>query len=123
MQPATEARPLPLLSEIILAVERAFGMPGLQRDKSRMPAFIEAREMFAYLARTTTHESYPSIGDFMGRCHTSVIHMFRRAEARAKSEARMRHGTWSGMPYTEAERLVQLDAEERATRRLEAWRA
>ncbi len=77
--------PLVTLSAIVcndLLVERAELMSRL-----RNAHVYYAREIFCLIAKTRMGRSYPAIGRFLGRDHTSVLSAVRNGERRIKADA------------------------------------
>lgn len=52
----------------------------------RTGPLVSARHLFCYLARVMTPNSYPQIGKYINRDHTTVINSVNRIERLLKSE-------------------------------------
>lgn len=76
------------LGEIMAAVSRALRIGTLDMVSTRRAYDIaEARQIFQWFARTYTGRSYPEIGRFCKRDHATVMHGFRKIEARKEALA------------------------------------
>ena len=60
------------------------------RDKRRNRDLADARIIFGSLSRLMTKETTSSIGDFMGRNHSSVTHYFNKADHLKKYDEKFR---------------------------------
>ena len=73
------------------AVAREFGvtLPAL-RSSRRSQALVLPRQCAMWLSRKLCHVSYPELGTFFERQHSSVIHAVRKLEARLDKEPALR---------------------------------
>ena len=73
------------------AVAREFGvtLPAL-RSSRRSQALVLPRQCAMWLSRKLCHVSYPELGAFFERQHSSVIHAVRKLEARLDKEPALR---------------------------------
>lgn len=73
------------------AVAREFGvtLPAL-RSSRRSQALVLPRQCAMWLSRKLCHVSYPELGNFFERQHSSVIHAVRKLEARLDKEPALR---------------------------------
>ena len=73
------------------AVAREFGitLPAL-RSSRRSQALVLPRQCAMWLCRKLCHASYPELGIFFERQHSSVIHAVRKLEARLDKEPTLR---------------------------------
>ena len=73
------------------AVAREFGitLPAL-RSSRRSQALVLPRQCAMWLCRKLCHSSYPELGEFFSRQHSSVIHAVRKLEARIDKEPALR---------------------------------
>lgn len=64
----------PTLHAIALAVAATFNMqPQLLREKSRLRRIARPRHIAMYLARELTDYSFPRIGQYFNKDHTTVL--------------------------------------------------
>ena len=76
------------LAEIMAAVSKVTRVGKLDMMSTHRAAHIaEARQISQWFARTYTSRSYPEIGRFCKRDHATVVHGFRKIDAR-KSDLR-----------------------------------
>ncbi|MBC7820167.1 MAG: AAA family ATPase [Planctomycetaceae bacterium] len=73
------------------AVAREFGitLPAM-RSSRRSQALVLPRQCAMWLCRKLCHASYPELGEFFARQHSSVIHAVRKLEARLDKEPALR---------------------------------
>lgn len=73
------------------AVAREFGitLPAL-RSSRRSQALVLPRQCAMWLCRKLCRASYPELGEFFSRQHSSVIHAVRKLEARLDKEPALR---------------------------------
>ena len=88
-------RELPTKSMTPLKVSRAvakdFGIAlSALRSSRRSQALVLPRQCAMWLCRKLCHLSYPEIGTFFDRQHSSVIHAVRKLETRLENEATLR---------------------------------
>lgn len=75
----------PRLPHILSAVVLQTGIPASDIKSDRRTKDVAvARQIFCYLARHMTPNSFPQIGRFICRDHTTVMHAVRRVEALLK---------------------------------------
>lgn len=80
---------VPMISRIqrACAQEFDFSVTDLKSDR-RTANVVLARQVAMYLAKTITLKSYPEIGRrFGGKDHTTVLHAYRKIEARIERDA------------------------------------
>ena len=79
-----EARTMPpSLNEIAETVCRVMKVGRLDFNSlRRAPHIIEARHVFYWFARNFTARSYPQIGMFCDRDHSTIVHGVRRVDAK-----------------------------------------
>jgi chromosomal replication initiator protein len=84
---------LPLsLSDICRAVAREFALPvSALRSRRRSHALVLPRQCAMWLCRVLCHASYPQIGRYFARQHSSVIHAVRLFETRLENDPALRH--------------------------------
>lgn len=80
--------PRPMLRMILGVVARIYKVKTIDiKSKRRNVEFTLPRQVFCYLAREKTEQSYPYIGRFLGgRDHTTVLHAVRKIERLQKSD-------------------------------------
>lgn len=67
----------PKMRLILRTVGDYYGIkPELITENSRTEKIAKARQMSFYLARMMTDASFPQIGDFLNRDHSTVVHGF-----------------------------------------------
>ncbi len=85
--------PIKLVTPLTVAraVAREFGitLPAL-RSSRRSQALVLPRQCAMWLCRKLCHASYPELGTFFERQHSSVIHAVRKLEARLDKEPTLR---------------------------------
>jgi chromosomal replication initiator protein len=75
-------RRVPTLDEAARAVADAFGLTLEQlMDRGQHQHLVRARHAFVIICRKYLHASFPAIGRFMKRDHTTMMSGFRRGEA------------------------------------------
>lgn len=87
------------MREIVKSVSDYFDLPPHEIFKKHRPQnAVRARNMVFYLARTMTNASYPQIGSYMKRDHTTVIYGVNKTKEALSSsdelkraEARLRY--------------------------------
>lgn len=84
---------LPLsLNDICRAVAREFALPvSALRSRRRSHALVLPRQCAMWLCRDLCHASYPQIGRFFARQHSSVLHAVRLFESRLENDPALRH--------------------------------
>ncbi len=81
-------REMPLFEDIVSAVGEATHLaPAEIRGHSRRQRIAYARQLAMYLMRQITRASYPLIGDFFGRNHSTVIYACESIRARLPFDA------------------------------------
>jgi chromosomal replication initiator protein len=85
--PAKSLTPL----KVSRAVAKEFGITlSALRSSRRSQALVLPRQCAMWLCRTLCHASYPELGAFFERQHSSVIHAVRKLEARLDKEPALR---------------------------------
>ncbi len=85
---ARAKRTMPLFEDIVSAVAEATHIaPAEIRGRSRRQRIAYARQLAMYLMRQITRASYPLIGDFFGRNHSTVIYACESIRARLPFDA------------------------------------
>ena len=88
-----DKQPIKLVTPLTVAraVAREFGitLPAL-RSSRRSQALVLPRQCAMWLSRKLCHVSYPELGTFFERQHSSVIHAVRKLEARLDKEPALR---------------------------------
>ena len=83
------------IADIVRASTRATGVTKRElRSHRRQRELTTVRHAVLYLCRELTERSYPQIGNFFDRDHTSVIYADRRAAERLKTEREFREIVW-----------------------------
>jgi hypothetical protein len=81
-------REMPLFEDIVSAVAEATHIaPAEIHGRSRRQRIAYARQLAMYLMRQITRASYPLIGDFFGRNHSTVIYACDSIRARLPFDA------------------------------------
>src|SRR5258708_7752870 len=81
-------REMPLVEDIVSAVAEATHIaPAEIRGRSRRQRIAYARQLAMYLMRQITRASYPLIGAFFGRNHSTVIYACESIRARLPFDA------------------------------------
>jgi len=81
-------REMPLFEDIVSAVGEATHIaPAEIRGRSRRQRIAYARQLAMYLMRQITRASYPLIGAFFGRNHSTVIYACESIRARLPFDA------------------------------------
>lgn len=105
---AVRVEPLVHLSDIEAAVGARFGVTPPQMHSARRSRTIAlARNLVMYFARQHTRLSYPEIGRFMGKDHTTVLHACRRIQSLLAADAEVRWDGPAGREQASARRLVE----------------
>src|SRR5260370_2228584 len=79
---------MPLFEDIVSAVAEATHIaPAEIRGRSRRQRIAYARQLAMYLMRQITRASYPLIGAFFGRNHSTVIYACESIRARLPFDA------------------------------------
>ena len=82
----------PTLAKISSLVAAHYGLTlGELRGRKRARSVAWPRQVAMYLCRRHAKRSYPAIGEFFGRNHTTVMHAVRAVEQRIVGE----QDTWS----------------------------
>lgn len=80
--------PRPMLRTILAVISRDYKIRPIDiKSKRRNADIVLPRQVFCFLAREKTLQSYPYIGRFLGgRDHTTVLHAVRKIEFMQKSD-------------------------------------
>ncbi len=79
---------MPLFEDILSAVGEATRIaPAEMRGHSRRQRIAYARQLAMYLMRQITHATYPLIGDFFGRNHSTVMYACESMRVRLPFDA------------------------------------
>ncbi len=101
------------LGDIEAAVAAFFGITPADIHSSRRTKTVSAARMIAmFLARRHTQMSYPEIGRFMGKNHSSVVLAVQRLEGILASSGSIRWLSPLGPKSMPAEKLVELLSEQ-----------
>lgn len=101
------------LGDIEAAVGAFFGLTAADLHSSRRTRTVSvARMVTMFLARRHTTMSFPEIGRFMGKNHSSVVLAAQRMEALITGEADLEWMTPVGPKSAPAQRVVQLLTEQ-----------
>lgn len=85
--PATSVTPL----KVARAVAKEFGiMLSALRSSRRSQALVLPRQCAMWLCRKLCRASYPELGEFFDRQHSSVLHAVRKLESRLEDDASLR---------------------------------
>lgn len=77
--------------KVTRAVARDFGLTlSALRSSRRSQALVLPRQCAMWLCRKLCHASYPELGEFFVRQHSSVIHAVRKLESRLDQEPALR---------------------------------
>jgi chromosomal replication initiator protein len=73
--------------DITTTVCEAFGITARELMQGRSARVVRARHMVWWLCRQMTDMSYPDLGRYFGRDHTTIIYGVRRFETRMAKDA------------------------------------
>lgn len=78
---SVEDLPEPSLRDILEAVVTVTGVSSLCiKSPRRYVRIVRARMILIYLARSMTSKSFPQIGKFLNRDHTTALHGFKKVD-------------------------------------------
>ena len=101
------------LGDIEAVVATYFGITPADMHSSRRTRTVSAARMIAmFLARRHTRMSYPEIGRYMGKNHSSVVLAVQRMEKRLAQDARIEWVTPAGPKSMRAAELLEVISEQ-----------